>query len=97
MVLSNEPGYYRADEFGIRIENLVVVQECSALQGSEREIYEFSALTMIPIDTRLIDKTLLTSAEILWLNQYHTKVYQTLSPLMQDAELEWLSQATRSI
>ncbi|MGL4833735.1 MAG: aminopeptidase family protein P, partial [Shewanella sp.] len=97
MVLSNEPGYYRAGEFGIRLENLVVVQPCQALQGAEREIYEFDALTLIPMDTRLIDKQLLTTAEIAWLNRYHAKVFDTLAPLMSEAELAWLTQATRPL
>lgn len=97
MVLSNEPGYYRADSFGIRIENLVVVQQCQALKGAEREMYEFEALTMIPIDVRLIDKSLLTQGEIDWFNRYHKNVFNTLGPLMSGDELRWLTQATRAI
>ncbi|QYJ77945.1 aminopeptidase P family protein [Shewanella acanthi] len=97
MVLSNEPGYYRADCFGIRLENLVVVQPCEALKGAEREIYEFDALTLIPMDSRLIDKTLLTQEEVTWFNAYHQKVFNTLSPLMSGDELAWLTQATRAI
>ncbi|CAM4146973.1 aminopeptidase P family protein [Shewanella aquimarina] len=97
MVVSNEPGYYRADAFGIRIENLVAVQACEALAGAEREIYEFHAITLIPIDTRLVDKQLLTDAEVNWLNAYHQRVRETLSPLMQGAELDWLLKATEAI
>ena len=97
MVLSNEPGYYRADSFGIRLENLVVVQHCEALKGAEREMYEFDALTLIPMDARLIDKNLLTQGEIDWFNAYHQKVFNTLSPLMSGTELEWLTQATKAI
>lgn len=97
MVLSNEPGYYRADSFGIRLENLVVVQHCEALKGAEREMYEFDALTLIPMDARLIDKSLLTQGEIDWFNTYHQKVFNTLSPLMSGSELEWLTQATKAI
>ncbi|QYJ76055.1 aminopeptidase P family protein [Shewanella sp. FJAT-52076] len=97
MVVSNEPGYYRADGFGIRIENLIVVRHCEALKGAERETYEFDALTLIPIDTRLIDKALLTEAEVNWLNRYHSKVYNTLSPLMSGDELVWLTKATQAI
>ncbi|MFV7769165.1 aminopeptidase P family protein [Shewanella marisflavi] len=97
MVVSNEPGYYRADAFGIRIENLITVQTCQALAGAEREIYEFHALTLIPIDTRLIDKLLLTDAETQWLNAYHQRVRETLSPLMQGAELNWLLKVTEAI
>ena len=94
MVLSNEPGYYRADAFGIRLENLVEVRPCEALKGAEREIFEFDALTLIPMDKRLIDKSLLTEAELNWFNDYHSRVYQTLSPLMSDESLAWLEQAT---
>ncbi|MCG9722627.1 aminopeptidase P family protein [Shewanella sp. Isolate7] len=97
MVVSNEPGYYRADAFGIRIENLVAVQACEALTSAEREIYEFHAITLIPIDTRLVDKQLLTDAEVNWLNTYHQRVRETLSPLMQGAELDWLLKATEAI
>ncbi|MGL5668128.1 MAG: aminopeptidase family protein P, partial [Shewanella sp.] len=97
MVLSNEPGYYRADSFGIRLENLVVVQHCEALKGAEREMYEFDALTLIPMDARLIDKSLLTQGEIDWFNAYHQKVFNTLSPLMSGSELEWLTKVTKAI
>ncbi|QBF82113.1 aminopeptidase P family protein [Shewanella maritima] len=97
MVISNEPGYYREDGFGIRIENLVAVRPCEALNGSERETYEFDALTLIPIDTRLVDKSLMTATEINWLNDYHAKVQQTISPLLSGDDLAWLTQATRAI
>ncbi len=97
MVLSNEPGYYRANEFGIRLENLVYVRPCEALAGIEREIFEFDALTMIPMDSRLIEKSLLTDAEITWFNDYHQLVWTNLSPLMQGDELAWLKNATKAI
>lgn len=97
MVISNEPGYYRADEFGIRLENLVTVRPCEALANAEREIFEFEALTMIPMDSRLIDKALLNDAEVNWLNDYHRLVFNTLSPLMQGEELAWLTNATKAI
>lgn len=97
MVLSNEPGYYRANEFGIRLENLVYVRPCEALAGIEREIFEFDALTMIPMDSRLIEKSLLTDPEISWFNDYHQLVLTTLSPLMQGDELAWLKNATKAI
>ena len=97
MVLSNEPGYYRTNGFGIRIENLVVVQHCEALKGSEREMYEFDAITLIPMDTRLIDKSLLSTSEINWFNQYHAKVRKTLTPLMQGDDLIWLNKVTVAI
>lgn len=97
MVLSNEPGYYKADGYGIRIENLVEVRHCDALKGAEREMYEFSPITLIPIDLRLLDKSLMTEAEIHWLNSYHTRVFKAISPLLSGEDLAWLTKATQPI
>ncbi|SQH75506.1 putative Aminopeptidase P [Shewanella benthica] len=97
MVVSNEPGYYRAGEFGIRLENLITVRPCAALANAEREMFEFDVLTLIPMDSRLIDKSLLTDAELNWFNDYHQLVYKTLAPLMQGCELNWLENATKAI
>lgn len=97
MILSNEPGYYREGAFGIRLENLVMVKPCAALAGAEREIYDFEALTLIPMDKRLFDKKLMTEAEIEWVNRYHQRVYTTLSPLLAGADLTWLRQATAAL
>lgn len=94
MVCSNEPGYYRDGTFGIRIENLVVVQHCQDLAGAEREIYEFEALTLVPLDTRLFDTTLLNDAEKRWVNRYHQRVHQAMAPLLTGDDLTWLEQAT---
>ncbi|MCL1067190.1 aminopeptidase P family protein [Shewanella olleyana] len=96
MVLSNEPGYYRADEFGIRIENLVAVVP-SKLVNPEREMMEFDALTLIPMDKRLVDKSLLSDAEVNWFNAYHALVFKTISPLMQGEDLAWLTEVTQAI
>ncbi|MFC3137049.1 M24B family metallopeptidase [Shewanella submarina] len=97
MVLSNEPGYYKADGFGIRIENLVEVRRCDALKDAEREMFEFTPMTLIPIDLRLLDKSLMTQAEISWLNSYHTRVFRAISPLLSGDELDWLTKATQAI
>ncbi|QQX81120.1 aminopeptidase P family protein [Shewanella sp. KX20019] len=97
MVLSNEPGYYRANEFGIRLENLVAVRPSVSLTNAEREMLEFEALTFIPMDARLIDKNFLTSAEVDWFNQYHQLVREKLSPHMQGDELMWLNKVTAAI
>ncbi|WP_076541127.1 aminopeptidase P family protein [Shewanella sp. UCD-KL21] len=97
MVLSNEPGYYRANEFGIRIENLVAVIPSPSLVNAEREMLEFDALTLIPIDKRLIDKSLLTQAEIDWLNRYHQKVFATLSTMLTGDDLAWLTKVTTEL
>lgn len=97
MVLSNEPGYYRADEFGIRLENLIAVRPCEALANGEREMLEFEALTFIPMDARLLDKNYLTDAEVSWFNQYHQQVREKLSPFMQGDDLDWLNKVTTAI
>ncbi|MEZ9823068.1 aminopeptidase P family protein [Shewanella sp. 10N.286.45.A1] len=97
MVLSNEPGYYRANEFGIRLENLVAVRPSITLANSEREMLEFEALTFIPMDARLIDKRFLTETEIEWFNQYHQQVREKLTPHMQGTELTWLNKVTAAI
>ncbi|ABZ75547.1 peptidase M24 [Shewanella halifaxensis HAW-EB4] len=97
MVLSNEPGYYRANEFGIRLENLIAVRPCKALANSEREMLEFEALTFIPMDARLIDKSYLTDAEVSWFNQYHQQVREKLSPFMRGDDLTWLNKVTAAI
>ncbi|BFM12396.1 aminopeptidase P family protein [Simiduia litorea] len=97
MVCSNEPGYYRDHAFGIRIENLVAVQPSNALQGSERETYEFEVLTLVPLDTRLFDLDLMTAQEIEWVNNYHLQVAKVIGPLLSGADLDWLKQVTQAI
>ncbi|MCR9388553.1 aminopeptidase P family protein [Vibrio metoecus] len=93
MVLSNEPGYYRADAFGIRIENLELVTEFDT-QG-DFSVLGFESLTRCPIDKRAIEVNLLTKPELNWLNQYHQKVWDEVSPLIKDeATHQWLAQAT---
>ncbi len=89
MILSNEPGYYVEGDYGIRIENLVVVRE-SEVDG----MLEFETLTMAPIDRRLVDTSLMTAAEIGWLNDYHETVRETLSPLLSEPDAAWLREAT---
>ena len=93
MVLSNEPGYYQDDAFGIRIENLELVVAVPT-QGS-RQTLGFEPLTRAPIDRRLVDLSLLSDTEINWWNNYHQLVWQDLSPLIQGKDLEWLKQATQ--
>lgn len=95
MVLSNEPGYYRANQFGIRIENLEVVTE-QETQG-DSSVLRFDALTRAPIDVRLIEKSLLTDLEIIWLNTYHQKVWQDLHLHLEASDKAWLQQATAPI
>jgi Xaa-Pro aminopeptidase len=93
MILSNEPGYYKQGEYGIRIENLVLVERRSA-DGAEREIMGFRELTLAPIDRRLVDVALLTADERDWWNAYHARVAAEIGPLLTDAaEQAWLEQA----
>jgi len=97
MVVSNEPGYYKTDEFGIRIENLVAVQESAKPDGAEKPLFEFETLTLAPIDLRLVDADLLTDDETAWLNAYHARVRDTLSPLVGEDIGPWLADATRAL
>jgi Xaa-Pro aminopeptidase len=97
MVVSNEPGYYKADSFGIRIENLVVVRPCAELEGSERPTLEFETLTLAPIDLNLVDTSLMTASEIDWLNAYHARVRDIMQEGLPDDEQVWLETATREI
>ena len=99
MILSNEPGYYREGAFGIRIENLIVVQEAPALPGGDdhREMLCFDTLTFVPIDRRLIDADLLTRDERSWLNLYHAGVLEQIGPRVSEGAREWLHSATAEI
>jgi Xaa-Pro aminopeptidase len=94
MILSNEPGYYRTGAYGIRIENLVLVTESAPVTGAEKPLNAFETLTLAPIDTRLVDSTMLTAEEAGWLDAYHTRVRETLNPLLDTATRAWLLAAT---
>jgi Xaa-Pro aminopeptidase len=94
MILSDEPGYYYAGHWGIRIENLVVV-EPRAIAGAELEMYGFETLTLAPIDLSLLDLRLLDGDEIAWLNAYHARVRKALSPLVEPDVRRWLAAATK--
>ena len=95
MILSNEPGYYRAGAWGIRIENLVVVEKDGRL--SEKPMLRFSTLTKAPIDRRLVAVEDLSDEEADWLDAYHWDVCKTLTPLVDAETAAWLSVATRPI
>ncbi len=95
MVVSNEPGYYKENEFGIRIENLIFVKKIGLVEG--KKLLGFENLTFVPIDTRLIDKTLMNDIEIKWLNDYHKDVYDKVSPFLEDDVLQWLKKMTDKI
>ncbi|MES2989563.1 MAG: aminopeptidase P family protein [Pseudomonadota bacterium] len=89
MFLSNEPGYYKAGEYGIRIENLVLIVE-KAIPGAEQQMLGFETLTFSPIERTLILPKLLTQNELAWLNAYHARVLQIVGPLLGGDELQWL-------
>ncbi|MFC4349452.1 aminopeptidase P family protein [Kordiimonas lipolytica] len=91
MTITNEPGYYEADRFGIRIENL-----CEIVEG-EDGFLELHDLTLAPIDTRLIDFSLLTKAEVDWLNAYHARVRTEMAPQVDGEVKDWLMKATEAV
>jgi Xaa-Pro aminopeptidase len=96
MILSNEPGYYKAGEYGIRIENLVLV-EPRDVPGAEKPMLGFRELTLAPIDRNLIDAGLLDANERDWLNAYHARVAAEIGPQLDDAGQAWLAAATAPI
>jgi len=97
MILSNEPGYYKTGAYGIRIENLVLVVGAAAVPGAEKPLYAFKTLTLAPIDRRLIVAEMLTPEEALWLDRYHARVFEALSPLLDADSRAWLTAATRPL
>jgi len=92
-ILSNEPGYYREGAFGIRIENLLVVQPPSDVPGGDAPMLSFETLTLVPIDRRLILPHLLTSEERDWLDRYHNRVCARIGALVPPATRDWLKAA----
>ncbi len=93
MILSNEPGYYREGHYGIRIENLILV-EARQIEGAERPMLGFETLSFAPIDTSLIAPELMTVQEIAWLDAYHAKVREVVAPLVNVATRTWLAAKT---
>ncbi|RMF07516.1 MAG: aminopeptidase P family protein [Alphaproteobacteria bacterium] len=96
MIISNEPGFYKPGGYGIRIENLVLVQTAQSVE-SALELYEFETLTLAPIDLNLVERVLLTDAEANWLNAYHARVRDELTPHLDEETATWLASATRAI
>ncbi|MCF2515875.1 aminopeptidase P family protein [Sphingomonas sp. G124] len=89
MIISNEPGYYKPNEYGIRIENLVLVVEKN-VAGAEKEMLGFETLTYVPIEKKLIDVAMLTDRELDWLNDYHAKVLALIGPQLSWEDKAWL-------
>ncbi|AWL94478.1 aminopeptidase P family protein [Bradyrhizobium ottawaense] len=96
MILSNEPGYYKTDGFGIRIENLELVVAAD-IKGAEKPMNAFETLTLAPIDRRLIDVAMLSRDELGWLNAYHARVRTEVRPALDEATQAWLDQATAEL
>jgi len=96
MILSNEPGYYKTDAFGIRIENLELVVGTD-IAGAEKPINAFETLTLAPIDRRLVDLNMLSGDELSWLNEYHERVRHAVRPHVDEAVKVWLDAATEPL
>ncbi len=94
MIVSNEPGFYKIDGYGIRTENLQYVTPATPIEGGERPMLGFETLTLAPIDRRLIVKEMLTEAELAWLNTYHAKVLAEIGPRVEADVRAWLEAAT---
>jgi len=92
MITSNEPGYYVDNDYGIRIENLIACKE-----SSQKNFLEFETITLFPISTDLIDKSLLTTKEITWINDYNKESYDKISPLVDETHRDWLKKKCQSI
>ena len=95
MVVSNEPGYYKAGAYGIRIENLVTVVQVES--DAEKPLLEFETLTLTPIDRALVVADMLDGAEVAWLDAYHARVLDEITPLVDEATAEWLAEAAAPI
>jgi len=97
MILSNEPGYYKTDAFGIRIENLELVVAAD-IDGAEQPMNGFETLTLAPIDRRLINAHRISKRELAWMNDYHARVRREIAPLIDDDETRtWLQAATEPL
>ncbi|PIR39655.1 MAG: X-Pro aminopeptidase [Alphaproteobacteria bacterium CG11_big_fil_rev_8_21_14_0_20_39_49] len=94
MILSNEPGFYKEGEYGIRIENLVIVEKKEGLSKGKQQFLGFKPLTKAPIDLKLVDKKMLSNEEISWLNNYHKMVISDLSKSLDDDVKKWLKDTT---
>jgi Xaa-Pro aminopeptidase len=97
MIVSDEPGYYREGAYGIRIENLLLVNEAAVPPGGERAMLSFETLTLAPVDRRLVEAAMLTPEELAWLNAYHARVAATLAGELGEEDRAWLARATAAI
>jgi Xaa-Pro aminopeptidase len=96
MILSNEPGYYKTNAYGIRIENLELVV-AAEIPSAEKPVNKFETLTFAPIDRRLIETSLLAPDEVTWLNDYHARVRELVSGALDEPTRAWLEAATAKL
>lgn len=97
MIVSNEPGFYKTDGYGIRVENLQFVTPATDIDGGERPMLGFETLTLAPIDLRCVNAAMLTPSERDWLNSYHARVLAEIGPRVEGDVLVWLKDATRAV
>jgi Xaa-Pro aminopeptidase len=97
MILSNEPGYYKTGQYGIRIENLVLVTEAPPVAGAEKPLNAFETLTLAPIERRLVEADMLTTEERRWLDDYHARVARELASDLDAQARAWLQEAARPL
>jgi Xaa-Pro aminopeptidase len=94
MILSNEPGYYKPGSYGIRLENLILVEAAGQVQGGDIAMHGFETLTLVPFDKRMLRTSLLTRDELHWLDEYHARVLREIGPMVGGDVLGWLEKAT---
>jgi Xaa-Pro aminopeptidase len=94
MMVSNEPGYYKEGHYGIRLENLIVVDPAESLPDGDIAMHGFETLTLAPFDSRLLRPDLMTRNELLWLDSYHARVLDEIGPMLDGEVLAWLEKAT---
>ena len=97
MILSNEPGYYKTGQYGIRCENLILVEPATEIAGGDVAMHGFETLTLVPFDRRLLRTDLLTRDELHWLDDYHARVRAEIGPMVDGEVLAWLEQATKPL
>ena len=97
MIISNEPGFYLKNNFGIRIENLMIVKKCKKNRFNKKTMLFFKTLTLAPLDIKLINYKMLNKEEINWINNYHSSVYNTISPHLENSNRNWLKNICKKL
>lgn len=97
MIVSNEPGFYKENSHGIRIENLILCVDTNKKDDTGRPLLTFETLTLVPLDKTLIDQSLLNKDEIEWINHYHQRILNEISPYLNEPTIKWLSNACKAL